>query len=71
MLPQRLFRCVPLHFDILESVRELIATTPAVTIDAAVGAATVYVHAVPSSAAGQYSLCIHKMHVAVPILNAG
>lgn len=60
-------RRVLLHFDILEGMGELVASAPAVAVDAAMGAAPVDVHAAPSPAAGQYSLCVYKMHVAVPI----
>ena len=42
---------------------KLIAYAPAVTIYAAVAAPAVYVHPVMPAAAGQYSFCVHKMHL--------
>jgi hypothetical protein len=41
---------------------ELIALAPAVAIDASMGTAPVYIHAVIPAFAGEYSLCVHKMH---------
>ena len=57
------FRRILLDLYVFERVREMIARTPAVTVDAAVSTASVDVHSVLPAAAGQDPFGIHKMHL--------
>ena len=66
-------RCIPLYFDIFKLVRELIATAPAVAVDASVSTSAVYIQTVVSALVMKYSLCLNKMHILrfflFPVLN--
>ena len=55
-------RRILLDFNILKRMGKLIAPAPAVAIDATVGTAPVYIHAIIPAFVGEYSLCVHKMH---------
>ena len=44
---------------------KLIAFAPAVTVNTAVGTATVNIHSIIAAVSGQYSLSLNKMHIDV------